>query len=205
MWPLTSFGIYSVKSAYHALHFAKNSVSTNMILSSYDAAKNYGNQYGILRRKKDEIVWRSGERLVKLKKTEAKTEARALEESSGFFELQSIAKMVRDLKEKENLMELVDPRLGSDYGQEEEVMVAINVALRCTNLSSANRPSMSSVVSMLEGRVAAQGLISGSAVSTDDSEALRNLLQQMVEENVSESETPLEGNVLESEISILRQ
>ncbi|XP_060668904.1 probable LRR receptor-like serine/threonine-protein kinase At1g07650 [Ziziphus jujuba] len=138
-----------------------------MILSSYDAAKNYGNQYGILRRKKDEIV--------------------------------------RDLKEKENLMELVDPRLGSDYGQEEEVMVAINVALRCTNLSAANRPSMSSVVSMLEGRVAAQGLIAGSAVSTDDSEALRNLLLEMVEENVSESETLLEGNVLESEISILRQ
>ncbi|KAH7513023.1 hypothetical protein FEM48_Zijuj12G0152400 [Ziziphus jujuba var. spinosa] len=59
------------------------------------------------------------------------------------------------------------------------------------NLLRTNMPSMPSVVSMLEGRVAAQELISGSTVSNDDSEALRNLFQQIVEGNVSKSETPL--------------
>ncbi|KAF5460882.1 hypothetical protein F2P56_020721 [Juglans regia] len=54
------------------------------------------------------------------------------------------------LKEKGNLLDLVDPRLGSNY-MKEEVMRLINVALLCTNVSAAVRPTMSSVVSMLEG------------------------------------------------------
>ncbi|KAH7513007.1 hypothetical protein FEM48_Zijuj12G0150700 [Ziziphus jujuba var. spinosa] len=104
---------------------------------------------------------------------------------------------VRDLKEKGNLKEIVGPRLGSDYDQE-EVMVAIDVALRCTNVSSANRPSMSSVVSMLEGRVAAQESISGSTVSNDDGESLSNLFEQM-------SEISLQVIVSENEINISTQ
>ena len=54
------------------------------------------------------------------------------------------------LKEKGNLLDLVDPRLGSNY-RKEEVMRVINVALLCANVSAAVRPTMSSVVSMLEG------------------------------------------------------
>ncbi|XP_035549627.1 probable leucine-rich repeat receptor-like serine/threonine-protein kinase At3g14840 isoform X2 [Juglans regia] len=54
------------------------------------------------------------------------------------------------LKEKGNLLDLVDPRLGSNY-MKEEVMRLINVALLCTNVSASVRPTMSSVVSMLEG------------------------------------------------------
>ncbi|XP_042952946.1 probable leucine-rich repeat receptor-like serine/threonine-protein kinase At3g14840 isoform X3 [Carya illinoinensis] len=54
------------------------------------------------------------------------------------------------LKEKGNLLDLLDPRLGSNY-RKEEVMRVINVALLCTNVSAAVRPTMSSVVSMLEG------------------------------------------------------
>nr|XP_048320959.1 probable LRR receptor-like serine/threonine-protein kinase At1g53440 isoform X2 [Ziziphus jujuba var. spinosa] len=123
------------------------------------------------------------------------------------YQFQNLLDWVRNLKQEGNLMELVDSRLGSDYDQE-EVMVAIHVALRCTHVSAANRPSMASVVSMLEGRVAAQELISGTAsgvsmlegmvaaqelitgptVSNDDHEALRNTFQHMVEGNVSESE-----------------
>ncbi|KAG6670812.1 hypothetical protein I3843_Q035500 [Carya illinoinensis] len=54
------------------------------------------------------------------------------------------------LKEKGNLLDLADPRLGSNY-RKEDVMRMINVALLCANVSAAVRPTMSSVVSMLEG------------------------------------------------------
>ncbi|XP_027340613.1 probable leucine-rich repeat receptor-like serine/threonine-protein kinase At3g14840 [Abrus precatorius] len=64
----------------------------------------------------------------------------------------------RLLKEKGNLMELVDRRLGSDFNKE-EVMVMINVALLCTNVSPTLRPTMSSVVSMLEGRTVVQEMV----------------------------------------------
>ncbi|GLU18026.1 hypothetical protein SLE2022_343490 [Rubroshorea leprosula] len=57
------------------------------------------------------------------------------------------------LKEKGSLLELVDPRLGSDYNKK-EVMKMINVALLCTNPTPAARPIMSSVVSILEGKTA---------------------------------------------------
>ncbi|XAR56433.1 Non-specific serine/threonine protein kinase [Bertholletia excelsa] len=69
------------------------------------------------------------------------------------------------LKEKGNLMELVDPRLGSDFDRE-EVMVTINVALLCTDVSLAVRPAMSSVVSMLEGRMVLHELISEPTASS---------------------------------------
>ncbi|KAJ9560991.1 hypothetical protein OSB04_006151 [Centaurea solstitialis] len=56
------------------------------------------------------------------------------------------------LKNEGSLMELVDPRLGSDYNVH-EVMVVANLALVCTTISPTDRPSMSAVVSMLEGRI----------------------------------------------------
>ncbi|KAF7847040.1 hypothetical protein BT93_L3418 [Corymbia citriodora subsp. variegata] len=54
------------------------------------------------------------------------------------------------LQEQGNVLELVDPCLGSDYS-EEEAMRILNLALLCTNPSPTLRPPMSSVVSMLEG------------------------------------------------------
>ncbi|KAK3424527.1 hypothetical protein EUGRSUZ_F01301 [Eucalyptus grandis] len=59
------------------------------------------------------------------------------------------------LQEQGNVLELVDPRLGSDYS-EEEAMRMLNLALLCTNPSPTLRPPMSSVVSMLEGKSAIQ-------------------------------------------------
>ncbi|XVE63314.1 hypothetical protein DITRI_Ditri07aG0010000 [Diplodiscus trichospermus] len=53
------------------------------------------------------------------------------------------------LKEQGSLLELVDPRLGSDYNKE-EVTAMINVAPLCTKANAAARPAMSSVVSMLD-------------------------------------------------------
>nr|GLL45897.1 probable LRR receptor-like serine/threonine-protein kinase At1g07650 [Ipomoea trifida] len=54
------------------------------------------------------------------------------------------------LQEKGKVMELIDPRLGSDFDKEQALRM-LEVALLCTNHSPALRPSMSTVVSMLEG------------------------------------------------------
>ncbi|KAF8035270.1 hypothetical protein BT93_C1329 [Corymbia citriodora subsp. variegata] len=62
------------------------------------------------------------------------------------------------LQEQGNVLELVDPRLGSNYS-EEEAMRMLNLALLCTNPSPTLRPPMSSVVSMLEGKGAIQAPI----------------------------------------------
>lgn len=48
-------------------------------------------------------------------------------------------------------MELLDPKLGSGVNKEEALRM-IKVALLCANSSPALRPTMSEVVSMLEGR-----------------------------------------------------
>ena len=50
-----------------------------------------------------------------------------------------------------NLMELVDLELGSEFSKEEATIIT-KVALLCINPSLALRPTMTAVVSMLEGR-----------------------------------------------------
>ncbi|CAI9784288.1 unnamed protein product [Fraxinus pennsylvanica] len=68
------------------------------------------------------------------------------------------------LKAEGKLMELVDPRLESNFN-EEEVITTINLALCCTNAVAAERPSMSAVVSILEGRAHVGEFVSDSSVS----------------------------------------
>uniref|UniRef100_A0A1J3I247 non-specific serine/threonine protein kinase n=1 Tax=Noccaea caerulescens TaxID=107243 RepID=A0A1J3I247_NOCCA len=79
------------------------------------------------------------------------------------------------LQERGSLLELVDPTLGSDYS-EEEAMLMLNVALMCTNASPTLRPTMSQVVSLLEGKTAMQELLSDPSFSTVNPKlkALRN-------------------------------
>ncbi|EEF29396.1 conserved hypothetical protein [Ricinus communis] len=79
------------------------------------------------------------------------------------------------LQERGSLLELVDPELGSAYSSE-EAMVMLNVALLCTNASPTLRPTMSQVVSMLEGRTAVQDLLSDPGFSAINSKykAIRN-------------------------------
>ncbi|KAI8551236.1 hypothetical protein RHMOL_Rhmol06G0169200 [Rhododendron molle] len=72
------------------------------------------------------------------------------------------------LQERGSLLELVDPDLGAEYSSE-EAMVMLNVALLCTNASPTLRPTMSQVVSMLEGRTAVQDLLSDPGFSTINS------------------------------------
>ncbi|URD85244.1 LRR receptor-like serine threonine-protein kinase [Musa troglodytarum] len=57
------------------------------------------------------------------------------------------------LREQGNLLELVDPVLGSAYSREEALQI-LNLALACTNPSPTQRPTMSNVVSILDGRTA---------------------------------------------------
>lgn len=62
------------------------------------------------------------------------------------------------LQEQGNLLELVDPSLGSNFSKK-EAMTMLNIALLCTNPSPTLRPTMSSAVSMLEGKTAVQAPI----------------------------------------------
>ncbi|XP_010502195.1 PREDICTED: probable leucine-rich repeat receptor-like serine/threonine-protein kinase At3g14840 [Camelina sativa] len=57
---------------------------------------------------------------------------------------------VHVLREQNNLVEVIDPRLGTSYNRQ-EAMTMIQIGMLCTSPAPADRPSMSTVVSMLEG------------------------------------------------------
>ncbi|KAK8642030.1 hypothetical protein V6N13_011392 [Hibiscus sabdariffa] len=84
------------------------------------------------------------------------------------------------LQQKGNLMELVDPRLGTEFNKEEAIRMT-RVALLCTNSSPALRPTMSEVVNMLEGRTLVPELIMDPTIFADESRfgALKDQLNQM--------------------------
>ncbi|KAK9907157.1 hypothetical protein M0R45_002402 [Rubus argutus] len=90
------------------------------------------------------------------------------------------------LKERGNLLELVDPRLGSDFNKE-DMMITINVALHCSNVIAADRPTMSSVVSMLEGKASVQELVLDPNASNDEINEMRKHFQSNDEENMGEN------------------
>ncbi|XP_057996777.1 probable LRR receptor-like serine/threonine-protein kinase RFK1 isoform X2 [Hevea brasiliensis] len=82
------------------------------------------------------------------------------------------------LQQSGNLMQLVDETLKSEFSQEEaETMV--KVALLCTNASPTNRPTMSEVVNMLEGRMAVPDTVPEPSSYTEDLrfKAMRDLRQ----------------------------
>nr|XP_011470945.1 PREDICTED: probable leucine-rich repeat receptor-like serine/threonine-protein kinase At3g14840 isoform X1 [Fragaria vesca subsp. vesca] len=81
------------------------------------------------------------------------------------------------LQQKGNLLELVDPRLGSDFNKK-EALRTIKVALLCTNPTAALRPIMSAVVSMLEGRTAVDDVVMDPSVYGDEMTKLRALRDQ---------------------------
>ncbi|KAG6505896.1 hypothetical protein ZIOFF_031206 [Zingiber officinale] len=61
------------------------------------------------------------------------------------------------LLEQGNLLELVDPALGSEYSKEEALQM-LNLALACTNPTPTRRPTMSNVVSILEHKATMESL-----------------------------------------------
>lgn len=96
------------------------------------------------------------------------------------------------LKEEGNIMDLVDERLGEDF-EKEEVMVMINVALLCTHVSPMHRPTMSSVVSMLEGNSVVEEVVS------DTSQVFEGKKLEMIQQYYQQNE----NNVTPEEESIL--
>ncbi|XP_077226946.1 leucine-rich repeat transmembrane protein kinase isoform X2 [Tasmannia lanceolata] len=77
------------------------------------------------------------------------------------------------LQERGNLLELVDPNLGSEFSKE-EVLLMLNVALLCTDASPTLRPTMSMAVSILEGQTSVQVLYSNPEFSTRNSRLRSN-------------------------------
>ncbi|KAM7252484.1 hypothetical protein ACFE04_024367 [Oxalis oulophora] len=59
------------------------------------------------------------------------------------------------LQEQGNILDLVDPILGSKFSKEEALRL-LNISLLCTNPSPTLRPQMTSVVSMIEGHMPIQ-------------------------------------------------
>ncbi|XP_042430872.1 probable LRR receptor-like serine/threonine-protein kinase At1g53440 isoform X2 [Zingiber officinale] len=78
------------------------------------------------------------------------------------------------LQEQENLLELVDQSLGSNYSKEEALQM-LELSLVCTNPSPTLRPAMSSVVSMLEGKMPVKVMPANRAASTADNVRFKTL------------------------------
>ncbi|XP_038898936.1 probable LRR receptor-like serine/threonine-protein kinase At1g53440 isoform X2 [Benincasa hispida] len=94
------------------------------------------------------------------------------------------------LQEQGNLLELVDPSLDSHYSKE-EVMRMIHIALLCTNPSPTLRPSMSSVVRMLEGKIAVQAPIIKRGA--DDQEARFKAFERLSQDSITSISTSSQG------------
>ncbi|XP_004295405.1 PREDICTED: probable leucine-rich repeat receptor-like serine/threonine-protein kinase At3g14840-like [Fragaria vesca subsp. vesca] len=95
------------------------------------------------------------------------------------------------LHKKGNLLELVDPRLGSDFNKK-EALRTIKVALLCANPTAALRPIMSAVVSMLEGRTPVDEVALDPSIHGDEMTRLRafeNLSEQNAQGISSTSES----------------
>ncbi|XP_062012878.1 probable leucine-rich repeat receptor-like serine/threonine-protein kinase At3g14840 isoform X2 [Rosa rugosa] len=81
------------------------------------------------------------------------------------------------LQQRGNLLELVDPRLGSDFSKKEAIRT-IKVALLCANPTAALRPIMSAVVSMLEGRTPVDEVVLDPSIHGDEMTRLRAFEEQ---------------------------
>ncbi|CAJ1957661.1 unnamed protein product [Sphenostylis stenocarpa] len=109
----------------------------------------------------------------------------------------SLVDWVHLLKEQGNLMDLVDERLGKDF-KRNEVEVMINVALLCTQVSPMHRPTMASVVCMLEGKIVIQEVVSDTSEELDGKKLemqqyyhtrQKNKTHETQEESISMGET----------------
>ncbi|KAE9592865.1 putative protein kinase RLK-Pelle-DLSV family [Lupinus albus] len=118
------------------------------------------------------------------------------------------------LQEQGNLLDLVDSSLGSSYSSEEAMRMLI-LSLLCTNPSPTLRPSMSSVVSMLEGKTPIQAskvMFSESSESSQHArfKALQLLSQdsqtlvssQFSQESVHQRDKSTSGPWIDSSISL---
>ncbi|KAJ0083024.1 hypothetical protein Patl1_10411 [Pistacia atlantica] len=68
-----------------------------------------------------------------------------------------------DLQQRENLLEIVDPKLENQFNKEEAERM-IKVVVLCSNASAALRPTMSEVLSMLGAQTIVQEVISDPSI-----------------------------------------
>ena len=103
-----------------------------------------------------------------------------------WFQLQAFA-----LQQKGSLMEIVDPKLGSEFNRDEAERM-IKVAILCTNASPTLRPIMSAVVSMLEGQTIVPEVISDASMDEDylNFKSLGDYHKRMQKQILSGSEAP---------------
>ncbi|KAK9150682.1 hypothetical protein Syun_008991 [Stephania yunnanensis] len=94
------------------------------------------------------------------------------------------------LQQKGSVMELVDPKLGSDFNKE-EVERMIQISLLCANASPTLRPAMSIVVSMLEGQTAVQTIPSDPSILDKDTrfQVIRDQQQRMHMRDLVDNQT----------------
>ncbi|KAB5511951.1 hypothetical protein DKX38_028979 [Salix brachista] len=92
------------------------------------------------------------------------------------------------LQKNGDIMEMVDPRLGSAFNKKEVVRM-INVALLCTNQSPALRPIMSTVVSMLEGKTDVEELVMVPSTSSDQWTTFNKFAQSSFSGSSSENKS----------------
>ncbi|KAL5707372.1 hypothetical protein ACHQM5_018277 [Ranunculus cassubicifolius] len=83
------------------------------------------------------------------------------------------------LQEQGNLLELVDENLKSNYS-EKEALNMLNIGLLCSNPTPILRPTMSAVVSMLQGHIPVQAplIIQGSATDPARLKAFENMSER---------------------------
>uniref|UniRef100_A0A3N7FQV7 non-specific serine/threonine protein kinase n=1 Tax=Populus trichocarpa TaxID=3694 RepID=A0A3N7FQV7_POPTR len=92
-------------------------------------------------------------------------------------------------QKKENLMEIVDPKLHSEFNKEEAERM-IKAALLCTNASPSIRPAMSEVVSMLEGQTSIPEVTSDPSIFYDDlhSKRVNGHYQQVTDQSLNSTQ-----------------
>ncbi|PIA33878.1 hypothetical protein AQUCO_03900020v1 [Aquilegia coerulea] len=113
------------------------------------------------------------------------------------------------LQEQGNLLDLVDPSLGTKYSKKEALKM-LNIGLLCSNPSPTLRPAMSAVVSMLEGHIPVQAplVVRGSMTDHMRLKAFEKLSQdsQTQSSNYShDSQTPdlsMDGPWVDSSVSL---
>ncbi|XP_057996783.1 probable LRR receptor-like serine/threonine-protein kinase At1g07650 isoform X2 [Hevea brasiliensis] len=96
------------------------------------------------------------------------------------------------LQQKGNLMEIVDPRLESEFNVDEAERM-LKVALLCTNASPMIRPTMSVALSMLEGQTRIEEVVSNPGIYADDMrlKPLKDHYQQTSSDGTSTSQAPI--------------
>ncbi|XP_052301389.1 probable LRR receptor-like serine/threonine-protein kinase At1g29720 isoform X1 [Populus trichocarpa] len=93
------------------------------------------------------------------------------------------------LQKKGNLMEIMDPKLQSEFNKEEAERM-IKAALLCTNASPSLRPAMSEVLNMLEGQTNIPEVTSDPSIYDNDlqSKRVKGHYQQVTDQSLNSTQ-----------------